>query len=134
MFILATTDPQKVLPTIRSRTQHFEFHLLPADVLADHVRYVIDDAGLGLGEDAVDHVVRQGGGSARDTLSALDQVSAMGGVVEQAQPVEAILDALAAARRRRRARRRGRGHRRRAATPGRSARCSSAGCATRSSP
>ena len=67
MFILCTTDPQKVLPTIRSRTQHFEFHLLNADELADHVRYVIDDAGLGLGEDAVDHVVRQGGGSARDT-------------------------------------------------------------------
>ena len=96
VFILATTDPQKVLPTIRSRTQHFEFHLLPADVLADHVRHVIQDANLGLGEDAVDHVVRQGGGSARDTLSALDQVSAMGGVVEQVQPVEAILEALVA--------------------------------------
>jgi DNA polymerase-3 subunit gamma/tau len=94
VFILCTTDPQKVLPTIRSRTQHFEFHLLNADELADHVRFVIDDAGLGLGEDAVEHVVRQGGGSARDALSALDQVSAMGGVVEQGQPVEAILDAL----------------------------------------
>ena len=95
MFVLATTDPQKVLPTIRSRTQHFEFHLLPAEVLAEHVRYVIADAGLGLGEDAIDYVVRRGGGSARDTLSALDQVSAMGGVVEQSQPVEAILAALA---------------------------------------
>jgi DNA polymerase-3 subunit gamma/tau len=94
VFILCTTDPQKVLPTIRSRTQHFEFHLLNADELADHVRFVIDDAGLELGEDAVEHVVRQGGGSARDALSALDQVSAMGGVVEQGQPVEAILDAL----------------------------------------
>ena len=95
VFILCTTDPQKVLPTIRSRTQHFEFHLLNADELAEHVRWVIDDAGLGLGEDAVEHVVRQGGGSARDTLSALDQVSAMGGVVEQAQPVDAILAAIA---------------------------------------
>ena len=46
MFVLATTDPQKVRPTIRSRTQHFEFRLLPPDVLADHVRHVIDDAGL----------------------------------------------------------------------------------------
>jgi DNA polymerase-3 subunit gamma/tau len=95
VFILCTTDPQKVLPTIRSRTQHFEFHLLNADELADHVRYVIADAELGLGEDAVEHVVRQGAGSARDALSALDQVSAMGGVVEETQPVEAILDALA---------------------------------------
>jgi DNA polymerase-3 subunit gamma/tau len=96
VFILATTDPQKVLPTIRSRTQHFEFHLLPAEELADHVRHVIADAGLDLGEDAVEHVVRQGGGSARDTLSALDQVSAMGGVVLEAQPVDAIIDALRA--------------------------------------
>ena len=37
VFVLATTDPQKVLPTIRSRTQHFEFHLLPADELAEHL-------------------------------------------------------------------------------------------------
>ncbi len=94
VFILCTTDPQKVLPTIRSRTQHFEFHLLDADELAEHVRYVISDAGLALGDDAVDHVVRQGGGSARDTLSALDQVAAMGGVFEQGQPVDAILEAL----------------------------------------
>lgn len=95
VFVLATTDPQKVLPTIRSRTQHFEFHLLPADALADHVRHVIEDAGLGLGEDVVDHVIRQGGGSARDTLSALDQVAAMGGVPTETQPIEAILQALA---------------------------------------
>ena len=73
-------------PTIRSRTQHFEFHLLPADVLAEHVRWVIDDAGLDVADEAVDHVVRQGGGSARDTLSALDQAVAAGGVVARRQP------------------------------------------------
>lgn len=94
VFILATTDPQKVLPTIRSRTQHFEFHLLPSDELADHVRRVIADAGLDLGEDVVEYVIRQGGGSARDTLSALDQVAAMGGVPADAQPVDAVLAAL----------------------------------------
>jgi DNA polymerase III subunit gamma/tau len=94
VFVLATTDPQKVRPTIRSRTQQFEFHLLPPDVLADHVRRVISDAGLGLDDLAVDHVVRTGGGSARDTLSALDQVSALGEVMDDAQPVDAIVDAL----------------------------------------
>ncbi len=94
VFILATTDPQKVLPTVRSRTQHFEFHLLPAEELAAHVRHVIADAGLDLGEDAVEQVVRQGAGSARDTLSALDQVSAMGGVTADSQPTEAIIDAI----------------------------------------
>ena len=96
VFVLATTEPEKVLPTIRSRTQHFDFHLLPADVLADHVRHVIDDAGLGLGEDAVEHVVKAGAGSARDTLSALDQVAATGGVSSHGVPVEEIVDALGA--------------------------------------
>src|SRR5829696_5118 len=94
VFVLATTDPQKVRPTIRSRTQHFDFKLLPPEVLADHVRRVIADADLGLGEDAVEHVVRVGGGSARDTLSALDQVAALGEVVDEVAPVDAIVDAL----------------------------------------
>ena len=80
VFVLATTEPHKVVPTIRSRTQHFEFHLLPADELAEHVRWVIGDAGLDVGDDAVDYVLTQGGGSARDTLSALDLVAAAGGV------------------------------------------------------
>src|SRR5215213_9358467 len=46
VFVLATTDPQKVLPTIRSRTQHFEFRLLPVEVLARHLKWVAADAGL----------------------------------------------------------------------------------------
>ena len=98
VFVLATTDPQKVRPTIRSRTQHFGFHLLPPDVLEQHIRHVIADADLGLADDAeaVAHVLRAGGGSARDTLSALDQVAALGEVVADTAPVEAILDALAA--------------------------------------
>ncbi len=84
VFVLATTEPHKVVPTIRSRTQPFEFHLLPADEMEEHVRWVIADAGLEIADDkldeAVDYVLRQGGGSARDTLSALDLVAAAGGV------------------------------------------------------
>ncbi len=82
VFVLATTEPHKVVPTIRSRTQHFEFHLLPGDELADHVRWVIADAGLDVDEAGVEYALRQGGGSARDTLSALDLVAATGGVPE----------------------------------------------------
>ena len=48
VFVLATTDPQKVSDTIRSRTQHLRFHLLPADTLAEHVRWIAADAGLDL--------------------------------------------------------------------------------------
>ncbi len=94
-FVLATTDPHKVLDTIRSRTQHFEFTLLGAEALAEHVRWVIEDAGLDVDEVGVAHVMRVGGGSARDTLSALEQVAAAGGVDDRGDSVDALLEALA---------------------------------------
>jgi DNA polymerase-3 subunit gamma/tau len=95
-FVLATTDPQKVLPTIRSRTQHYEFHLLSAEELEAYVRWIDQDASLGLDDEAVAHVVRQGRGSARDTLSALDQVVAAGGVLVRSEPVGQLFDAVEA--------------------------------------
>lgn len=82
VFVLATTEPHKVVETIRSRTQHYEFSLLPAAVLEGHLRNLIADAGLEVGEDGIEYALRQGGGSARDTLSALDLVAAAGGVPE----------------------------------------------------
>ena len=57
VFVLATTDPQKVEKTISSRTQHLQFHLLPADVLTQHVEYIVKDAGLDLPPDALDYVL-----------------------------------------------------------------------------
>ncbi|MFZ4519985.1 MAG: DNA polymerase III subunit gamma/tau, partial [Microthrixaceae bacterium] len=95
VFVLATTDPQKVLPTIRSRTQHFDFQLLSAAELESYVRWIAADADLTIDDAAVAHVVRAGRGSARDTLSALDQVVAAGGVLDRAEPVEALFAALA---------------------------------------
>ncbi|MDX6275850.1 MAG: polymerase subunit gamma/tau, partial [Frankiales bacterium] len=50
IFVLATTEPQKVLPTIRSRTQHFEFRLLPLDLLTQHLKWVAADDGLDVAE------------------------------------------------------------------------------------
>jgi DNA polymerase-3 subunit gamma/tau len=94
VFVLATTEPQKVVPTIRSRTQHFQFHLLPADVLAEHVRSVIADAELDVDDDAIEYVLREGGGSARDTLSALDLVAAAGGVPEGTDAAETLTRAI----------------------------------------
>ncbi|MCP5026695.1 MAG: DNA polymerase III subunit gamma/tau, partial [Actinomycetia bacterium] len=100
VFVLATTDPHKVLPTIRSRTQHLELTLLPTDQLADHVRWIIDDAQLDLGQapldEVVDYVIRKGGGSARDTLSALDQVVAAGGTPAGGSDIDTLVDALVA--------------------------------------
>jgi DNA polymerase-3 subunit gamma/tau len=76
VFVLATTDPQKVPPTIRSRTQHFEFGLLGTETLVELLRDVNAAAGLALGDADLSVAVRKGRGSARDALSALDQVVA----------------------------------------------------------
>ena len=94
VFVLATTDPQKVRDTIRSRTQHLSFHLLHADELSAHVRWVAQDAGIEISEEAVEAVVRQGGGSVRDTLSALEVVAAGGGVVPESIPLDEFVESL----------------------------------------
>ncbi|MCS5687356.1 MAG: DNA polymerase III subunit gamma/tau, partial [Acidimicrobiales bacterium] len=74
IFVLATTDPQKVLPTIRSRTQHVELNLIPAEILISHVRHVGEQADMKLDAAVVNYVVERAAGSVRDALSALDQV------------------------------------------------------------
>lgn len=94
VFVLATTEPHKVVPTIRSRTQHYEFELIPAQDLEAHVRWVADDAGLHVDDEMVDYVIRVGGGSARDTLSALDQVVAAGGVPRGNDVIDDIMAGL----------------------------------------
>ena len=95
VFVLATTDPQKVPPTIRSRTQHLEFRLLGAETLHDLLESVNDEAGLQLDEEALEAAVRRGRGSARDALSALDQVVASGSADAARPELAAVVDALA---------------------------------------
>jgi DNA polymerase III gamma/tau subunit len=94
--VLATTDPQKVSDTIRSRTQHLRFHLLPMDELEQHVRWVSEDAGLNVSEAAIQAALEQGAGSARDTLSALELIASTGGdsldVVDFGEFVESLID------------------------------------------
>mgnify|MGYP001169315483 FL=1 len=95
VFILATTEPHKVAPTIRSRTQHYEFELLSADDLEKHIRWVADDAGLEVTNEMIDYVLRSGGGSARDTLSALEQVVTAGGIPHDDDNLGVILSGVA---------------------------------------
>lgn len=94
VFVLATTDPEKVPETIRSRTQHLQFHLLPIADLEEHVRWVAQDAGIALDERGLEAVLRQGGGSARDTLSALELLAATGGQIDEVTPVDEFVEAL----------------------------------------
>ncbi len=94
VFVLATTDPQKMSDTIRSRTQHLQFHLLPPDTLAEHVRWVADDAGLDVSDMALEQVLRQGAGSARDALSALELVASIGDDGVEHVPLEEFVEAM----------------------------------------
>jgi DNA polymerase-3 subunit gamma/tau len=94
VFVLATTDPQKVSETIRSRTQHLQFHLLPMDVLEQHIRWLAADAEIELSDAALQGVLRQGGGSARDTISALELVANSGGEAPEATPLDEFVEAF----------------------------------------
>jgi len=78
VFVLATTDPQKVLPTIRSRTQHFEFNLLSHAQLVAHLADILAREGIDGDAEALDIIARRAAGSARDALSLLDQALAGG--------------------------------------------------------
>ena len=95
VFVLATTEPHKVVTTIRSRTQQFELTLIPADQMATRIREIAADAEIEVTDEIVDHVVKVGGGSARDTLSALDQVVAAGGVADIDTSTPDLLEAVA---------------------------------------
>ena len=95
VFVLATTDPQKVLPTIRSRTQHFEFRLLGAETLVSLLEDVRTAAGLELGDEALGLAVRRGRGSARDTLSVLDQLAASDHLDDDLPELGTVAGALA---------------------------------------
>ncbi|GAA4062373.1 DNA polymerase III subunit gamma and tau [Agromyces indicus] len=75
-FIFATTEPDKVLGTIRSRTHHYPFRLVPPAPMLDYVQQLCDDEGVTVEPGVLSLVVRAGGGSPRDTLSLLDQLIA----------------------------------------------------------
>ncbi|KQQ92628.1 DNA polymerase III subunit gamma/tau [Leifsonia sp. Leaf325] len=75
-FIFATTEPEKVLGTIRSRTHHYPFRLVPPAQMLEYVQKLCDEEGVKVAPGVLPLVVRAGGGSPRDTLSLLDQLMA----------------------------------------------------------
>ena len=77
-FILATTEPYKLLDTIRSRSQRFDFHPVPAEVLTRHLRLVASQESYEVAEGGLETVARHADGSVRDSLSLLEQVAALG--------------------------------------------------------
>lgn len=83
-FIFATTEPDKVIGTIRSRTHHYPFRLVPPDVLVPYLQQLCDSEHVQVASGVLPLVVRAGGGSVRDTLSVLDQLIAGSGGAELA--------------------------------------------------
>jgi DNA polymerase-3 subunit gamma/tau len=108
-FIFATTEPEKVIGTIRSRTHHYPFRLVPPAQMLDYVQKMCVDEGVEVDGGVLPLVVRAGGGSVRDTLSLLDQLIAgsEGGTIQYERAVallgythgallDEVVDAIAA--------------------------------------
>ncbi|CAN5551471.1 hypothetical protein BH24ACT11_BH24ACT11_10600 [soil metagenome] len=108
-FIFATTEPDKVIGTIRSRTHHYPFRLLPPRLLGDYLRQICASEGVTIEPQAIPLVVRAGAGSVRDSLSVLDQLiggAGAGGVTYDLATgllgytpetlIDAVVDAFAA--------------------------------------
>jgi DNA polymerase III subunit gamma/tau len=75
-FIFATTEPEKVIPTIRSRTHHYPFRLVPPSILRELMQDILRSEGVAVEDAVLPLVVRAGAGSVRDSLSVLDQLMA----------------------------------------------------------
>jgi DNA polymerase III subunit gamma/tau len=92
IFIFATTEPEKVIPTIRSRTHHYQFRLVDPEALSLHLAEVSRKEGIGLEDGVVSLAVRAGNGSVRDSLSALGQL--LNGAIEGKVSQDAALRLL----------------------------------------
>lgn len=78
VFVLATTEPYKLLDTIRSRTQRFDFHPIASETLIDHLATIADKESFTYDQSALGAITGHAGGSVRDALSLLEQVAALG--------------------------------------------------------
>ncbi len=93
-FILATTELQKVLPTILSRCQVFEFRRVTPRELSAHLRNICDSEGITITDEALDRIARAGEGSVRDSLSVLERILAFCGAEVADQDVLQVLGAV----------------------------------------
>lgn len=93
VFILATTDAHKLPATIISRTQQFNFHLIKSEEIIAHLRHIATEEKIQIADDALELIAEKGGGSFRDSISLLDQISSLGKGDNQitAQTLEATL-------------------------------------------
>lgn len=91
IFIFATTEPQKVLPTILSRCQRFDFHRIPQGIIRDHLANISKTEGYSIEPGVLDAIARAGDGSMRDAQSMFDQVVAFCGTTITFEQISSIL-------------------------------------------
>jgi DNA polymerase-3 subunit gamma/tau len=91
IFCLATTEPHKILPTILSRCQQFEFHRIPLSPLVGRLQHIAEQEGLQVEKEALQFMARASTGCARDAISLLDQLTAYGDEVVTVDRVRAVL-------------------------------------------
>ena len=82
VFVLATTDPQRVLPTILSRCQRFDFRRIPLDALEQHLTWIAEQEQIGITAEALHVVAQRAQGGLRDAESLLDQLSLLPAPIE----------------------------------------------------
>jgi DNA polymerase-3 subunit gamma/tau len=90
-FVFATTEPDKVIATIRSRTHHYPFRLVPPGELQAHLAHICELEGVTVGKGVLPLVVRAGRGSVRDSMSVLDQLVAGAGTDGVTYPLATAL-------------------------------------------
>jgi DNA polymerase-3 subunit gamma/tau len=95
IFVLATTEPEKIPATITSRCQRFDFKRIRASDVAERLAYIVTQEGLTAEPAALEYIARQGGGSMRDAISLLDQLTAYGGQKINLELVQTVLGAVA---------------------------------------
>jgi len=81
IFVLATTDPQRVLPTIISRCQRFDYRRIPLDAMVKHLRYIATEESIDIDSGALSLVAQLSNGGMRDAESLLDQLSLLSGTI-----------------------------------------------------
>lgn len=91
IFILATTEPEKIPPTILSRVQRYEFKRIDLEVISKHLAFIAEKQGVTITPEALDTLSRAADGALRDALSLLDQVMAMGEPSITEELVERVL-------------------------------------------
>ncbi len=95
IFVLATTEPEKIPATITSRCQRFDFKRIRVEDVVERLRFIIEQEGVEAETDALTYIARQGGGSMRDAISLLDQLVAYGSGHITLELVQNVLGAVA---------------------------------------